>query len=407
MKRGTQIYVALAIIGLLLAAGPAFAKGQYDTGATDTEIKMGDIHPLSGPASSYGIIGLGNKAYFQMVNDKGGINGRKIKYILVDDAYSPPKTVEQARRLVEKDQVLLIFQSLGTPCNSAIYKYMNAKKVPQLFISSGASKWGANPKKYPWTMGFEPTYLAEGVIYAKYIMKNVPNPKIGVLYQNDDYGKDYLNGLKKGLGDKAKKLIVAALSYEAGDPTIDSQIVSLKNSGANVFYNVTIPKFAAMAIRQVYDIGWRPLHFLNHVSSSVGGTLKPAGYEKSVGVISALWTKDPADPQWHNDADFKVWDAWMDKYMPKASKDNVFGLVSYVFSYAMHQVLKMCGDNLTRENIIRQATSLKDLEVPLLLPGMKVNTSPTDYYPVEQYQLARFDGKKWVMFGELMDASAK
>ena len=407
MKRGTQIFTMLALIGLLVTAGPVFAKGQYDTGATDTEIKLGDIHPLSGPASGYGIIGIGNKAYFQMVNDKGGINGRKINYNLVDDAYSPPKTVEQARRLVEKEQVLLIFQSLGTPCNTAIYEYMNAKKVPQLFISSGASKWGANPTKYPWTMGFEPTYLAEGVIYAEYIMKNVPDPKIGILYQNDDYGKDYLNGLKIGLGDKAKDLIVSELSYEAGDPTVDSQIISLKNSGANVFYNVTIPKYAAMAVRQVYDIGWRPLHLLNHVSASVGTVLKPAGFEKSVGVISAGWIKDPKDPQWQNDADFKAWDAWMDKYLPQGSKDDAFCVASYVFSYSMHQVLKMCGDNLTRKNVIKQATSLKDLEVPMLLPGIKVNTSPTDYYPVEQYQLMRFDGKNWVLFGKVMDARAK
>ena len=402
MKKGTQIFAVLAIIGLLLTAGSAYAGGKYDPGATDTEIKIGDIHPLSGPASGYGEIGRGNKAYFDMVNDKGGINGRKVKYLLVDDAYSPPKTVEQARRLVEKEKVLLIFQSLGTPCNTAIYKYMNAKKVPQLFISSGASKWGKNPKKYPWTMGFEPTYHAEGIIYAEYILKNVPDPKIGILFQNDDYGRDYLDGLKEGLGDKAKKLIVAELSYEVADPTVDSQIVSLKNSGANVFYNVTTPKFAAMAIRQVYDIGWRPLHLLNHVSASVGTVLKPAGLEKSVGVITAAWLKDPTDPQWRNDDDYKFWSAWMDKYYPQGNKESSFNVASMVFSFPMHQVLKMCGDNLTRKNVIKQATSLKDLEVPMLLPGIKVNTSPTDYYPVESYQLARFDGTTFQLFGKVM-----
>ena len=405
MKRGRQLSVIFALIALLAIAHPAFAKGKYDVGATDTEIKIGDIHPLSGPASSYGIIGLGNKAYFDQVNERGGINGRKVQYILADDSYSPPKTVEQARRLVEKEKVLLIFNALGTPGNTAIFKYMNQKKVPQLFVSSGSSKWGKNPKKYPWTMGYEPTYFAEGVVFIKHALKTVPNPKFGILYQNDDLGKDFLAGVKQALGDKAKKLIVAELSYEVSDPTVDSQIIQLKNSGANVFLNISIIKFAAMAIRKAYDINWRPVHYLPHLSSSIDLTLKPAGVEKSKGIISAGWIRDPADPNYHNYPDYKEWLAWMNKYFPKEDKGSLWLAASYVYSYGLHQVLLRCGDDLTRENVMRQAASLKDVEVPLLYPGIVVNTSPTDYYPVEQYQLIRFDGTKWAPFGEVIDAS--
>jgi len=308
------------------------------------------------------------------------------------------------RRLVEQDQVALVFQTLGTPTNSAIHKYMNQEQIPHLFVATGATKWG-DPKHFPWTMGFQPTYQTEGKVYAQYVLKNVPDPKIGILYQNDDYGKDYVKGLKDGLGEAAKKVIVSEQSYEVTDPTIDSQIVNLKNSGANVFYNVTIPKFAVQAIKKAHDIGWKPLHLLNNVSASVDVVLKPAGLDASRGLITALYLKDPTDPQWKTDAGMKDWLAWMQKYYPDGNTKDVYNVYAYTVAQAMVQTLKQCGNDLSRANIMKQAANLKDLALPLLLPGIKVNTSPTDFYPVEQEQLAKFDGERWALFGEIYDAS--
>jgi branched-chain amino acid transport system substrate-binding protein len=396
-----KILVAAAAAAFALGAGTAGAAKMYGPGVTDSEIKIGHINPYSGPASAYGTIGKAIAAYFKMVNDKGGVNGRKINFISLDDGYSPPKTVEQARKLVEQEQVLLIFQSLGTPTNTAIHKYMNAKKTPQLFVATGAGKWG-DPKHFPWTMGWQPPYPAEAKVYAAWLLKNKPNAKVGILYQNDDYGKDYLHGFIEGLGSKAKAMVVAQESYETTDPTIDSQIIKLKDSGADTFFNITTPKFAAQAIRKAYDSGWKPLQFLNNVSQSVGGVLKPAGLDKSVGLITAVYIKEATDPQWQNDADMKAWNAWMDKYLPGADKTSSFYTYGYAVGYTMEQVLKRAGDNLTRANIMKVAAHLKHLKVPLLLPGIEVDTSPTDFYPIQCEQLSKFDGKKWARFGEVI-----
>jgi branched-chain amino acid transport system substrate-binding protein len=386
---------ALAIAVAL--APPAFAQKKYGPGVTDKEIKIGNTMPYSGPASSYGTIGKAEAAYFAMVNAQGGINGRKINFLSLDDGYSPPKTVEQTRRLVEEENVLFDFSPLGTPPNSAIHKYMNAQKVPQLFVATGATKWG-DPEHFHWTMGWQPTYQTEGHIYAKYILDKLPNAKIAILFQNDDYGKDYVKGFKDGLGDKAAKMIVAEASYETTDPTIDSQIVTLQSSGANVFFDVTIPKFAAQAIRKVHDIGWHPTHFLNSVSNSVGATLTPAGLDASKDIITVEYEKDPTDPTWQSDKAYKDWLAWMDKYYPDGDKKDTFN----VFGYNQAAVLKQCGDDLTRENVMTQAANLKNYEAPMLLPGIKVNTSPTDYYPIQQEQLAKFNGKTWDLFGDVL-----
>jgi len=394
-----KLLVAAAVATFALGAGTAVGAGKYGPGVTDTEIKIGHIGPYSGPASAYGTIGKAIAAYFKMVNDNGGINGRKIDFLSMDDGYSPPKAVEQARKLVEQDQVLLIFQSLGTPSNSAIHQYMNAKKVPQLFVATGASKWG-DPKHFPWTMGWQPSYPSEAKIYAHYLLTEKPNAKVAILYQNDDYGKDYLNGFLEGLGDKAKTMVVAKESYEVTDPTVDSQIIKLKNSGADTFFNITTPKFAAQAIRQAYDIGWKPLHFLNNVSSSIGSVLKPAGLDKSVGLITTAYLKDATDPQWKDSADMKAWNAWMDKYLPGADKANSFYVYGYAVGYSMAEVLKRAGNDLTRENVMKVASSLKDVEFPLALPGVKLDT--TDYYPIDCQQLARFDGQKWSLFGKVI-----
>jgi ABC-type branched-subunit amino acid transport system substrate-binding protein len=390
-----------ATVVLALAALPAQAQKKYDSGASDTEIKIGNIMPYSGPASAYGTIGKAEAGYFKKINDEGGINGRKINFISVDDGYSPPKAVEMARRLVEQDQVLFVFQSLGTPSNSAIHKYMNAKKVPQLFVATGATKWN-DAKNFPWTMGWQPNYQTEAAIYAKHILQTKPDAKIAVLYQNDDYGKDLLKGFEDELGDKAKKMIVAKVSYETSDPTIDSQIVQLQGSGANVFLNVTTPKFAAMAIRKAYDIGWKPVHYVNNVGASIGAVLVPAGLEKSIGLISTAYLKDPLDSAWKDDKGMKDWYAFMAKYYPDGDlKDggNVFG---YAVAQTLVQALKQCGDNLTRENVMKQAANLKDLQLDILLPGIKINTSPTDFAPIQAEQLIRFDGKQWVRFGEVI-----
>jgi branched-chain amino acid transport system substrate-binding protein len=375
-------------------------------GVTATEIKIGNTNPYSGPASAYGTIGKAIGAYFKKINEEGGINGRKIDYITYDDNYSPPKTVEMVRKLIEQDQVAALFQTLGTPTNSAIHKYMNQQKVPHLFVATGATKWN-DPKHYPWTMGWQPNYQTEGRIYAQYILKNIPDAKIGILYQNDDYGKDYRKGLHDGLGDAAKKMIVMEQTYEVTDPTIDSQIVNLKNSGANVFFNVTIPKFAVQAIKKAHDIGWKPTHFLNNVSSSLATVLKPAGVEASRGLITALYMKEITDPQWQKDKGYQDWLAWMKKYYPEGALDDQSNAFGYTAAQAMVQVLKQCGKDLSRENILRQAENLKNVEFPLLLPGIKVNTSPTDHAPIEQEQLAKFDGERWVPFGDLLEAIRK
>ena len=384
----------------LLFSSPASAQKKYDPGATDTEIKIGNIMPYSGPASAYGVIGKTEDAYFKKINAEGGINGRKINFISYDDAYSPPKAVEQARKLVESDQVLLIFQSLGTPSNTAIQKYMNAKKVPQLFVATGATKWG-DPKDFPWTMGWQPTYQGESRIYAKYILDNYPNAKIGILYQNDDYGKDYIKGLKDGLGSKAS-MIVAEAPYETSDPTVDSQIVKLKAAGVDVLFNVTTPKFAAQAIKKVAELGWKPVHILNNVSASVGAVLKPAGLDNSTGVLSTDYLKDPNDPAWKDDPGVKAWNEFMDKYYPDGNKADRSTVYGYVVAQTLAQALKQCGDDLTRENVMKQAANLKDLKLDMLLPGISVNTSPTDFYPVEQEQMIKFNGERWERFGPIM-----
>jgi len=405
MSRSTRFLALLLAVGFALAA-PVGTAAQTVVGVTPTEIKIGNTNPYSGPASAYGTIGKALGAYFKKVNEEGGINGRKINYITYDDQYSPPKTVEMIRRLVEQDQVAFVFQPLGTPPNSAIHKYMNQQKVPQLFVATGATKWN-DPKNFPWTMGYQPNYQTEGRIYAAYVLKNVPDAKVGILYQNDDYGKDYLKGFEDGLGEAAKKVIVLKQSYEVTDPTIDSQIVNRKNSGANVFFNVTIPKFAVQAIKKANDIGWKPLHLLNNVSSSLGTVLKPAGLEASKGLITALYMKEITDPQWKNDKGFLDWMAWMKKYYPEGAVDDQSNAYAYNVAILVAHTIKQAGNDLSRENLMKQAANLKNVELPLLLPGIKVNTSPTDFAPIEQEQLAKFDGERWAVFGELVDASKK
>ena len=396
---------ATVAFSLALASSLALAQKKYDPGGSDTEIKIGNTMPYSGPASAYGTIGKAEAAYFKKINDEGGINGRKINFITLDDGYSPPKTVEMARRLVEQDEVLFLFGTLGTPSNTAIHKYMNAKKVPQLFVATGASKWN-DPKNFPWTMGWQPNYHTEAMIYAKHILQTKPNAKIAVLYQNDDFGKDYLTGLKEGLGDKAK-MIVAEATYEVTDPTVDSQIVQLQASGADVFVNIATPKFAAQAIRKAYDTGWKPTQYLTNVSLSVGAVLTPAGLDKSVGIITSNYGKDATDPQWDNDAGMKEWRAFMAKYYPDGNLKDNSNIYGYGVARTLVQVLKQCGDNLTRENVMKQAANLQKLDVGTLLPGITINTSPTDFAPIQAVQLAKFDGKTWVLFGDVIDGSAK
>jgi branched-chain amino acid transport system substrate-binding protein len=395
--------VSVALALLAATSSPSFAQKKYDIGATDTEIKIGNIMPYSGPASAYGVIGKTEEAYMRKINAEGGINGRKINFISYDDNYSPPKTVEQARKLVESDEVLLVFNPLGTPPNSAIQKYMNTKKVPQLFVATGATKWN-DPRENPWTMGWQPNYQSESQIYAKYILKNHPNAKIAVLYQNDDYGKDYLKGLKDGLGAKAASMIIVEESYEVTQPTIDSNIVKLKSLNADVFFNVTTPKFAAQAIKKMNEIGWKPVHFLNNVSASIGSVIKPAGFENSQGIISSSYLKDPTDAQWKDDAGMKAWNEFLDKYYPEANRADASVMYAYTVAQGLVHVLKACGDNLTRENIMKQAASIKDLELGGLLPGIKVNTSATDFAPLSQLRLQKFKGETWDLFGEVISA---
>jgi len=392
-----------AFVILAASSSGALAQKKYDTGATDTEIKIGNIMPYSGPASAYGALGKTEAAYFKKINAEGGINGRKINFISYDDAYSPPKAVEQARKLVESDEVLFVFNSLGTPSNSAIQKYMNSKKVPQLFVATGATKWN-DPRNFPWTMGWQPSYQSETQIYAKYLLKNKPDAKIAVLYQNDDYGKDYLKGLKDGLGAKAASMIVAEESFETTEPTIDSHVVKLKSSGADVFVDIATPKFAAQAIKKVGEIEWKPLHFLNNVSSSVGAVLKPAGYENAQGIISADYRKDTTDKQWDDDPGMKEYLAFMTRDFPEGDKLDNGTVTAYGVTQTLVQVLKQCGDNLTRENIMKQAASLKDFRTEILLPGIKINTGPDDFAPISQLQLMRFKGERWEMFGDIISA---
>jgi branched-chain amino acid transport system substrate-binding protein len=405
MSLSTRFIAGALLAGLTALVPAAAVTAQTVVGVTATEIKIGNTNPYSGNASAYGTIGKAIAAYFKKVNDEGGVNGRKINFISYDDGYSPPKTVEMIRKLVEQDQVALLFQTLGTPPNSAIHKYVNQQKVPHLFVATGATKWN-DPKNFPWTMGYQPNYQTEGRVYAAYALSHVKDAKIGILYQNDDYGKDYLKGFEDGLGDK-KNLIVLKQTYEVTDPTIDSQIVNLKNSGANVFFNITIPKYAVQAIKKAHEIGWKPLHFLNNVSSSLGTVLKPAGLDASKDLITALYMKEVTDPQWRNDKGFTDWVAFMKKYYPEGALDDQANAFGYNVAILMTQVLKQCGNDFSRENIMKQAANVKNFELPMLLPGIKVNTSPTDFAPIEQEQLAKFDGEKWALFGEVIEAVRK
>lgn len=389
----------LVVAAATLASAPAWAQKKYDAGATDKEIKIGGISPYSGPASSYGTIGKAIGAYFAKVNAEGGINGRKLTWVSYDDGYNPAKTVEMARKLVEQDEVLFLFNVLGTPPNSSIHKYMNQKKVPQLFNATGATKWG-DPKNFPWTMGWQPSYQSEARIFAQHILDTKPNAKIGILYQNDDYGKDYLKGFEDGLGDKAKTMIISKLSYEATDPTIDSQMVSLKASGADTFFNITIPKFAAQAIKKAAEIGWKPTHYLNGVSSSVASVIIPAGAANAVDVMTAFYLKDPTDTQWQSSKEYKDWLEWMQKYYPQGDLKDSNNVYGYTAAMGLVEVLKRAGDNLTRDNLMKVAANL-EFTLPMLLPGVNVKTGPDDFFPIERQQLQKWDGKGWVLFGKV------
>jgi branched-chain amino acid transport system substrate-binding protein len=393
----------LATTALLTVLAAVDARAADTPGVTKDEIKIGNTMPYSGPASAYGVIGKTEAAFFNMINEQGGINGRKINFISLDDGYSPPKTVEMARQLLEQDGVAFFFQTLGTPPNTAIQKYLNAHKVPQLFVATGADKWG-NYKEFPWTIGFQPSYRVEARIYAHYIMREKPNAKIAILYQNDDFGKDYIAGLKDVLGDKYASMVTAA-SYETTDATIDSQIVSLQSSGADTLVIAATPKFAAQAVRKVYDIGWKPLEFMTNVSISVAAVMTPAGKEKGVGVITAAYGKDPTDPEWKDDPGLNQWRAFMAKYMPGADMSDANYVYGYGLGLLMVQVLKQCGDDLSRENVMKQATNLKDVEEPTLLPGIHLNTSPTNYHPITQMRLQKWDGNTWVLFGDIINGS--
>ncbi len=395
--------LSTAVIAFAAFAGGALAQKKYDTGATDTEIRIGNIMPYSGPASAYGVIGKTEAAYFKKINAEGGISGRKINFMSYDDSYSPPKAVEQARKLVESDEVLLLFNPLGTPSNTAIQKYLNAKKVPQLFVATGATKWN-DPKDFPWTMGWQPSYQSEARIYAKYLMKEKPDGKIAVMYQNDDFGKDYLKGLKDGLGAKAS-MIIAEESYETSEPTIDNHIVKLKASGADVFIDIATPKFAAQAIKKAAETEWKPLHIVSNVSASVGGVIQPAGFDNAQGILSAAYAKDGADRQWDNDPGMKKFYEFLEKYYPEANKLDGSVVYGYGAAQTMVKVLQMCGDNLTRENIMKQAASLKDFAPDTLLPGVTISTSATDFAPIEQLQMMRFKGEKWDLFGDIISGA--
>jgi ABC-type branched-subunit amino acid transport system substrate-binding protein len=402
MRNGIFHLVAGTSVAIALSAAPASAQKKYDTGATDTEIKIGQTVPFSGPASAYAGIGKTQAAYLKMINDQGGINGRKLNLIQYDDAYSPPKAVEQVRKLVESDEVLFTFQIIGTPSNAAVQKYLNGKKVPQLLAGTGASRF-SDPQNAPWTIGYNPNYQTEARIYAKYILTNHPNAKIGVLYQNDDLGRDYVTGLKAGLGAKAASMIVGEVSYELTDPTIDSQIVKLRSLGADLLYDASTPKFAAQAIKKVADLGWKPVHILDINASPVSATLKPAGLDISKDIISTNYGKDPGDPQWKDDSGMKAYFAFMDKYYPEGDKQNTVNTYGYGTSELLVHILRQCGDDLTRENVMRQATNLKNFVGSLSLPGMVANTSATDYRINKQMQMMKFDGERWQLFGPIIE----
>jgi branched-chain amino acid transport system substrate-binding protein len=402
LARRKHLIAAVATGAIAFAStGSALAQKKYDSGASDTEIKIGNIMPYSGPASAYGVIGKTEAAYFNKINAEGGINGRKINFITYDDGYSPPKAVEQARKLVESDEVLVVFNPLGTPSNTAIEKYMNSKKVPQLFVATGATKWN-EPKEFPWTMGWQPSYQSEARIYAKYLLKEKPGAKIGVFYQNDDFGKDYLKGLKDGLGAKAASMIIAEEGYETSEPSIDSHIVKLKSSGADVFISITTPKFAAQAIKKLAEMNWTPLHIVSNVSASVGGVIKPAGFENAQGILSAAYAKDGADAQWNDDPGMKKFYDFLAKYDPDANKLDGSVVYGYGAAQTLVQVLKQCGDDLTHENVMKQAASLKSFTPDTLLPGVTINTSATDFAPIKQLQMMRFKGEKWELFGDII-----
>jgi branched-chain amino acid transport system substrate-binding protein len=395
-------FAAAAALTVLMTHG-ALAQKKYDTGASDTEIKIGNVEAYSGPASAYGVIGKTEDAYFRMINDAGGVNGRKINFISYDDGYSPPKTVEQVRKLIESDEVFLIFNALGTPTQNAVQKYHNSKKVPQLFLATGASKWN-DPKEFPWTMGFQPSYRVEARIFAKYILKTKPDAKVAVFYANDDFGKDYVAGLKEIFGDKTSSILIAEESYETTEPSIDSHIVKLKGTGADVFVNISTPKFAAQAIKKMAELEWKPMHVMTDVSISIGAVMKPAGLENSEGILSATYIKDASDSQWANDPGMKKFMAFIDKYVPGANLSDANLVYAYAAAQTMVQVLQQCGDNLTRENVMKQAASLKDFAPDTLLPGVKINTSATDYAPIEQLRMIQFKAGKWEMFGDIISA---
>ena len=402
MRNGLFHLLTGTAVAIALSATSAYAQKKYDSGATDTEIKIGQTVPFSGPASAYATIGKTQAAYLKMINDQGGINGRKVNLIQYDDAYSPPKAVEQVRKLVESDEVLLTFQLIGTPPNAAVQKYLNAKKVPQLFAATGASRF-TDPKNFPWTMGFNPNYFVEGRIYGQYILKNHPNAKVGVLYQNDDLGKDYLNGIKAGLGDKAGTMIVAEASYEVSDPTIDSQVLKIKDAGADLFFSASTPKQAAQAIKKIAELNWHPVHILDINATSVGAVMKPAGLEASKGVISVNYGKDPLDPTWKDDAGMKKYFEFMAKYYPDGDKDSSFNTYGFSTAQLLVHVLKQCGDDLTRENVMKQAASLKNVQLDLALPGILANTSATDYRVNKQLQMMKFNGERWELFGPILE----
>jgi branched-chain amino acid transport system substrate-binding protein len=402
MRNGIFHLVTGTAVAIALSASSASAQKKYDTGATDTEIKIGQTVPFSGPASAYAGIGKTQAAYLKMINEQGGINGRKLNLIQYDDAYSPPKAVEQVRKLVESDEVLFTFQIIGTPSNAAVQKYLNGKKVPQLLAATGATRF-SDPQNAPWTIGYNPNYQSEARIYAKYILKNHPDAKIGILFQNDDLGRDYVTGLKSGLGDKAATMIVGETSYELSDPTIDSQIVKLKSLGADLLYDASTPKFAAQAIKKVADLGWKPVHILDINASPVSATLKPAGLDISKDIISTNYGKDPGDPQWKDDAGIKAYFAFMDKYYPEGDKINTVNSYGYATAELLVHILRQCGDDLTRENIMRQATGLKNYVGSLALPGMSAHTSPTDYRINKQMQMMKFDGERWQLFGPIIE----
>ena len=398
------VAAAAALSGFALQASPAAAQKKYGPGVTDTEIRIGNIMPYSGPASAYGSIGTTEAAYFRKINEEGGVNGRKITFISYDDAYSPPKAVEQVRKLVEQDNVLLVFNPLGTPSNTAIQKYLNQKGVPHLFLATGATKWG-DYQNNPWTIGWQPTYQGEGRIYARYILDNHPNAKIGVLYQHDDFGRDYLQGLKDGLGDKAKSMIVSEVSYELAAPTVDAEILKLRSSGADLFVNITTPKFAAQAIRKASEIGWKPVHLLVNVSSSVGAVIKPAGFQNAQGIMSVNYVKDPTDPGLKDDPGVKEWNAFIDKYLPGVDKTQSNYVYGYNVARTLVQALKQAGDDLTRENIMKQAANLKNFDPGMLQAGIAINTGPTDFYPIEQERMMKFSGDRWENFGPVLSGA--